>query len=84
MRWPRVGAVDTVAGSTKVSAGSVASLLTATMLVTDVGTVADRDAIPRGQPVTSGARDAIMIAAGTTITATGARIATTHFVAKSN
>ena len=84
MLWPRDADVAAVVARVKVSVGSVASLLTATMLVTDVGTAADREEIHRGQTVTSDARDVITTAAGTTIIATGAGIATTDFAAKSN
>ena len=84
MRWPRVAAVATVAGQTKVSAGSVASLLTATMRAMDVGTTADRDVTQRGQAATIAAHGAIAIAAGTTITASGAGIATIDSAAKSS
>src|SRR5689334_21984517 len=84
MRWPRVAAVATVADSTKVSAGSVASLLTATMRATDVGTAADHDVTQRGQAATIAARDVITTAAGTAITATGAVIATTGSATKSS
>ena len=84
MRWPRDADVAVVVARVKVSVGSVASLLTATTLVTDVGTAADRDVIPHGRPVTYAAHDVIATAVGTTITATGAVIATTNFVAKSS
>ena len=56
----------------------MASLLIATMLVTDVGTVADHDETRRD----SGARDVITIAVGTTIIANGAVIEVIDFVAK--
>jgi|GEM_PF-5612020 len=78
MRWARVAAVVAIAARPTASAKNAASLLTATMLVTDVGTVADRVAMGFG----SGAHDAITTVVGTTITVNGAVIEIKDFAAK--
>ena len=78
MRWARVVVVVMVAASPTAWAENAASLLTVMMLVTGVGTVADRVATQRG----SGVRDAITIVAGTAIIAAGAVIVITDFTAK--
>jgi hypothetical protein len=82
MRWARVAAVVVVTARASAWVVSVASLLIATMLVTDVGTVVDHDVTRSGRAVMSDAHDAIVIVIGRAIIAHGVVIETIDFVAK--